>query len=99
MAATSSRAAPSREAARQAFGLDAAEALWRTPEGRWVVVARGQSAPFVLNSQAEWDDVAEEHQVELTADADGRVRRRGRPVAPGGRAWVVPAAVRAHALT
>jgi len=99
MAAISKPPTLSRAAAREAFRLDNGEALWRTPEGQWVVVARGQTAPFVLNNQVEWDDVALEEEVELTADADGKVRRRGRLIDPGGRAWTVPAAVRARAIT
>jgi hypothetical protein len=84
----------------RAFGLepDEAGALWLTPEGAWVVVARGQLAPFVLNNLTEWRDVATEDQVELTADGDGRVRRRGVPVAVGGPAWVLPMTVRERAL-
>jgi hypothetical protein len=86
--------------ARRAFGLepDEAGALWQTPAGAWVVVARGQRAPFVLNNLAEWRDVATEDQVELTADGDGRVRRHGVPVVIGGRAWVLPLTVRERAL-
>jgi hypothetical protein len=64
-----------------------------------VVVARGQTAPFVLNNQVEWDDVALEEEVELTADADGKVRRRGRLIDSGGRVWIVPARIRARAIT
>jgi hypothetical protein len=92
---------PPRWRARRAFGLELGEAgaLWLTPEGEWVVAARGQGAPFVLNNLSEWDDVAAEDQVELTADADGRVCRRGLPVAAGDRAWVVPLVIRERALT
>jgi hypothetical protein len=99
MAAIGNTPILSRVAAREAFRLDTGEALWRTPTGQWVVVARGQTTPFVLNNQVEWDDVALEEEVELTADADGKVRRRGRPIASGGSAWIVPARVRARAIT
>jgi hypothetical protein len=89
----------SAEEARDAFRLepDEAGALWRTPAGGWVVVARGQLAPFVLNDLAEWEAVACEHEVALTADASGRVRRRGAP-ARDDLAWVIPDEVRARAL-
>jgi hypothetical protein len=89
----------SPEEARAAFRLepDEAGALWRTPEGSWVVVARGQSAPFVLNDLAEWEAVACEHEVALTADADGRVHRR-ESLARDDLAWVIPDEVRARAL-
>jgi len=99
MAAISKPPTLSRAAAREAFRLDNGEALWRTPEGQWGVVARGQTAPFVLNNQVVWEDVALEEDVELTADADGKVRRRGRLIDPGGQAWIVPAGVRARAIT
>jgi hypothetical protein len=46
----------------------------------------------------EWDDLAPEEGVELTADAEGRVRRGGELVAPGDPAWVVPGEVCAGAL-
>jgi hypothetical protein len=90
----------SAEEARAAFGLepDEAGALWRTPAGDWVVVARGQMAPFILNDLAEWEAVACENEVALTADANGRVRRRGSLV-PGNLAWVIPDEVRARALS
>jgi hypothetical protein len=86
--------------ARWAFGLGLREsrALWRTPEGEWVVVVRGQSCPFALRNLTEWDDEAAEATVELVATADGRVLRRGEPVAPGDPAWVLPVAVRQDAL-
>jgi hypothetical protein len=91
---------PPQAAARRAFSLDLgqARALWLTPEGEWVAVARGQRDPFVLYNLLEWDDVAEEGEVELTADADGRVARGGRPLAPGDPAWVVSLAIRGAAL-
>jgi hypothetical protein len=86
--------------ARRAFGLGTHEAvaLWQTPEGDWVAVARGRQSPFALYNLLEWDDAAGADAVELTADADGRVRRRGEPAGPGDPAWVVPQAVRAGAL-
>jgi hypothetical protein len=88
------------EEARAAFRLesDEAGAMWRTPEGGWVVVTRGQVAPFVLNDLAEWEAVACEHEVALTADANGRVRRHGSLV-PDDIAWVIPAEVRTRALS
>jgi hypothetical protein len=46
----------------------------------------------------EWEDGAAADGVELTADADGRVRRRGEPAGLGDPAWVVPEVVRAGAL-
>jgi hypothetical protein len=92
---------PPRWRARRAFGLelDEAGALWLTPEGEWVVVARGQRAPFVLNNLSEWQEVATEEQIELTADADGRVCRHGVAVAAEDRAWVLPVVIREQAIT
>jgi hypothetical protein len=86
---------------RRAFGLAPGEAsaLWATPEGEWVVVARGLRSPFAVRNLDEWDDLTPEEGVELTADAEGRVRRRGEPVAPGDPAWGVPGEVCAGALT
>jgi hypothetical protein len=89
-----------RTSARRAFGLSlqAARALWQTPEGEWVVVTRGRVVPFALSNLTEWDGPAVEGDTELTADAAGRVLHRGRPVALGDRDWVVPLAVRDAAL-
>jgi hypothetical protein len=83
-----------------AFHLEADEAgaLWQTPTGVWVVVARGQVAPYILNDLAEWQAVACEDEVALTADPDGHVRRHGSPMSDDP-AWVVPDAVRAQALS
>ena len=50
------------------------------------------------HTQAEWNHVVTEDDSALTADASGRVRRNGVPVAPGDPAWVVPPEVRAHAV-
>lgn len=89
-----------RASARRAFGLNlqAARALWQTPEGEWVVVARGKVVPFALSNLTEWDGQAVEGDPELTADAAGRVLRRGQPVALDERDWVLPLAVRDAAL-
>jgi hypothetical protein len=97
---TKQQAGTSRAGVRRAFGLQQgdARALWQTPGGEWVVVARGRGCPFVLRNLDEWDDLAPEEGVELTADAEGRVRRRGEPVAPGDPAWMVPGEVCAGAL-
>jgi hypothetical protein len=86
--------------ARRAFGLGLQEsrALWRTPEGDWVVVVRGQGLLFALPNLTEWDAGAGEAAVELTATADGRVLRCGELVAPGDPAWILPLAVRQGAL-
>jgi hypothetical protein len=56
---------------RRAFGLQQGEAraLWQTPGGEWVVAARGRGCPFVLRNLDEWDELAPEEEVELTADA------------------------------
>jgi hypothetical protein len=80
------------------IGLGPDAPLWQTPEGEWVVLWRGEHAPLMLSNRAEWNDVIEEAQVELTADADGRVRRRGTLVAADSPDWVVPAPLRARAL-
>ena len=58
----------------------------------------GAGPPFALRNLTEWDGAAAEGDVELTADAAGRVLRRGQPVAPGDLAWLLPLAVRAGAL-
>jgi hypothetical protein len=81
------------------IGLDPDAPLWQTPEGEWVVLWRGENAPLMLSTLPEWNDVIAEAEVELTADADGRVRRRGTLVAADSPDWVVPAPLRARALT
>ena len=91
-------AGPRRKPWRAFVGLDGGTALWRTPEGEWVVVWRGERVPFVLNTRAEWNRVVAEGESALTADASGRVWRDGAPVAPGDPAWVVPPEVRANAV-
>jgi hypothetical protein len=96
---TKRQAGTSRAGVRRAFGLAPGEAraLWEAPDGEWVLVVRGQGCPFVLRNLDEWHELAPEEEVELMADAGGRVRRRGEPVAPGDPAWVVPEEVRAGA--
>src|SRR3954465_8533488 len=98
MATTKQAAGPQRKPWTAFVGPEAASALWRTPEGEWVVVWQGERDPFVLNTRGEWNRVVSEGESTLTADASGRVRRNGVPVAPGDPAWVVPVEVRANAV-
>jgi hypothetical protein len=98
MATKKQAAGPRRKPWRAFVGLEGGSALWRTPEGQWVVVWRGERVYFVLNTRGEWNRVVAEGESALTADASGRVWRDGAPVAPGDPAWVVPPEVRAHAV-
>jgi len=91
-------AGPRRQPWRAFVGLEVGTALWRTPEGQWVVVWRGERVPFVLNTRSEWNRVVTEGESALTADASGRVLRNGALIAPGDPAWIVPPEVRANAV-